>query len=258
MMKLLITALLFPAFLFSGCADYCEEPDHAPHPCDNLACASCEECARVEIFRTANPEDGLQNEVYLFRLADGKLLGAMNDDEIKAPLLAGQAVCLTARFGGICGAPPLPRNIMLMTEAGAEPKILTCLETCEGPIIAPEAPETDCTPLARGKRPAHSEVGGLHIAGVPRIRRDCIEIPVAYSGCDARTDDFVLYWDGAAAESEPPQVQLRLTDKYADESICEMLIQETLRFDLSELKEIKGKTVVVKINGGEHSVVYKN
>lgn len=256
-MKYWIAVLFLPAFFLFGCDDdLCD--DGAGEPvCEVYECQACSQRAAVEYFRTANPVNGAQNDLYLFRLEDGQLVGVVNEHEITSPLREGQTVCLTTELALFCGTPPLPRNIELMQEANAEPRMALCFEDCEG-VDFNESPSGECRPLATGKAPAASRLDAPQITGAPVLNGDCLEIPVGYSGCGERTEDFQLYWNGASTFSMPPQVTVELMDTFAGDELCEMYVMETLRFDLSALKEAAGESVIVKIAGTEHSVEYTN
>ncbi len=72
------------------------------------------------------------------------------------------------------------------------------------------------------------------------IEGDTLVLEVAYGGgCEEHI--FDLFWDGGFLESSPVQAQLQLTHG-GEPDFCEAFIMETLRFDLTPLREAYERT----------------
>ena len=98
--------------------------------------------------------------------------------------------------------------------------------------------------------------------GAEYVGDDTLEIDVGYSG-GCETHEWTLCWDGQFMESDPVQVDLDLRHE-ANDDMCEAGIQETLSFDLQELRDdyeagyqTDGGTIIMGLTGHGESVTYQ-
>ncbi len=91
---------------------------------------------------------------------------------------------------------------------------------------------------------------------------DILEIDVGYSGgCESH--EWTLCWDGNFMESDPVQVTLDLRHE-ANNDMCEAYIEETLEFELDELRQAYSDgyggdsgTIVIGLKDDGESVTYE-
>lgn len=106
-------------------------------------------------------------------------------------------------------------------------------KTTTPPVVDnPTPPATPpCPPLSKpGPARESNPISGLSAS----INGDCIELKVTYSGgCKAHR--FDLEWNGAHAESMPPQVNLNLVHSNGGD-ICRELKNEKLSYDLHNIR----------------------
>jgi hypothetical protein len=67
------------------------------------------------------------------------------------------------------------------------------------------------------------------------IKGDCIHLEVTFSGCSARTHDFVLFCSANFMESYPVQTAMYLSHDGKGEP-CDAVFTRTLVFDLTPLR----------------------
>ena len=133
--------------------------------------------------------------------------------------------------------------LCLATAIGCKPR-----QTTPAAEVPPEPPTPDqlanaCPPLTRSDRPGESNpISGLtaHMAG------DCLEMKITYSG-GCKPHKFQLLWNGAHAESMPPQIGLTLVHDNGDDN-CRELKSEKVAFDLSSARYSGVGQVIVNLN----------
>ena len=91
------------------------------------------------------------------------------------------------------------------------------------------------------------------------ISSDKMNLDVSYSGgCNDHC--FNLIWDRTIQESYPPQTSVRISHN-ANGDNCRQLISQTLKIDLTrmkdELKRTNIKEIVIKIEDTDKSLTYK-
>jgi NigD-like C-terminal beta sandwich domain len=144
---------------------------------------------------------------------------------MKAPLLP-LLVCLSMAM--VIGCKP------------RQPKPPTVTEVPEVPTPTP--PEPGCPPLTRSDRPGESNpISGL----TSNMAGDCLEMKVTYSG-GCKPHQFQLVWNGAHAESMPPQINLELVHNNGDDH-CRELKSEKLSFDLKSARYSGVGQVIVNL-----------
>ena len=97
--------------------------------------------------------------------------------------------------------------------------------------------------------------------GAEYVGDDTLEIDVGYSG-GCETHEWTLCWDGQFMESDPVQVSLDLRHE-ANGDMCEAYVEETLSFDLQELRDdyesgyqTDTGTIIMRLTGHDESVTY--
>ncbi|MBA7613786.1 MAG: hypothetical protein GH143_05095 [Calditrichaeota bacterium] len=88
------------------------------------------------------------------------------------------------------------------------------------------------------------------------VTADTLRVYVAYSG-GCKEHDFFLFGSTAWAESNPPQMSaVIIHDGHWD--TCEAFIHETLRFDLSPIRDWQGSegAVIINVKDAPKSVLY--
>ena len=98
------------------------------------------------------------------------------------------------------------------------------------------------------------EFGDLFTINSYSTDGDILSINVQYSG-GCEDHDFDLYFNGALKKSLPPQATLCLTHN-SNGDICKALIQDTLEFNISELKQ-NNDSVIININDNKEQIEYK-
>jgi hypothetical protein len=107
----------------------------------------------------------------------------------------------------------------------------------------PEQLANACPPLTRSDRPGESNpISGL----TANMAGDCLELKTTFSG-GCKPHNFRLVWNGAHAESMPPQISLTLVHDNAGD-VCRELKTEKLGFNLSSARYSGVGQVIVNLN----------
>ena len=132
------------------------------------------------------------------------------------------------------------KNQSSTAQAKAEVKeeVATTVETKVKPVAG-------CNVIQTGELPESNSL----MAFKAGIENDCLKLSVTYSGgCEKH--DIQLYWDGAWAESIPPQTHLYLYhDNKGDH--CRELKMEKIPFDLQKMRYEGLNIVQFTIHSGE-------
>jgi len=77
------------------------------------------------------------------------------------------------------------------------------------------------------------------------VSADTLIVGVQYSG-GCKTHDWRIYFSGAIMKSLPAQAMLQLAHINDDDDPCRTLIKDTLKFDLTSIRQGKDGKLVVK------------
>ena len=86
------------------------------------------------------------------------------------------------------------------------------------------------------------------------IEDSIFTVALTYSG-GCKEHSFEMFSDGNYAKSWPPQLTLFLKHE-GNEDHCRMMIVDTLRFDVSNVKYHKGNELILRMNNAKQTVRY--
>lgn len=124
---------------------------------------------------------------------------------------------------------------------------LLSIAACDRPISLPT-----CTPILIDT----STVVGNYWLAEPMISGQCLHVPISHGGgCAKHT--YRLKWNGALAESMPPQAFLVL-EHIDPGDPCDAIISKNLFFDLEPLLNEPYNQIVVHLSGWQEPLLLED
>ncbi len=122
--------------------------------------------------------------------------------------------------------------------------VLMSWSACQHPIQLPE-----CVPMTMS---SETETGNYWLSEV-LIAESCLFVQLSHGGSCAE-HSYELRWNGALAESMPPQAFLVLWHGDPGDP-CDAIIQQNLFFDLGPLLAEPYEQIIVHVSGWEESLL---
>ncbi|OWY17181.1 hypothetical protein C7N43_29260 [Sphingobacteriales bacterium UPWRP_1] len=133
---------------------------------------------------------------------------------------------------------------------------LLCITACLCSFAAcNEKDSLSCSLITVGNYDANN-TGHPYFIDEAGIMANCLLMKVSYSGGCLPKDSMVLRWNGAPAESYPPQVYLSLWHSNLGD-LCKAIEDTTLLFNLAAINtDTTIKTTIVHLSGYEEPLYY--
>jgi hypothetical protein len=140
------------------------------------------------------------------------------------------------------------------TSAGCTSKKKATTEQVATAQIELNEPSRPNIPPVQMMEFASFETGDPYTIEAVSREGDALQIMVQYSG-GCKDHEFVLFADPRIMKSMPPQQNLVLVHN-ANEDHCRALITDTLRFNLSPLRQGQTGTIILRLHNSEERIQY--